>query len=232
MKKVILLLLVVFFSNNFNSNELLAQSKSETEGKVTGYVVDMNGAVIVLPIAKLTFISKDFQKTISVNSDGFYEVKLPFGVYSVTLKLQGFHTLKRSVFNVQNRDTYNLNLVASPIYKVRGTSVSETESVDILSDVPKYEILFNDENLTNGIKPVIQYESKCEVNNEIEYKNVIITYNFLTIYADKLLFNDNGMIYTANGSRLLVQNGIECSSIKSFSVKLFQGKIVFDFSCK
>ena len=227
----VLLMLFVFGSNS-NSKQVSAQKSIEMTGKVIGNVLDTNGAVIVLPKVQISFASSDFQKNATVDSEGNFEIILPVGVYQVNLKLNGFQPFTRSLIKVNSNNTYTLNLVLTPIYSTRGTSISDVEDVDVLHILKQYETLFADEKVFSGIKPIIQYETKCEVQNVTEYRNATLTYDFISIKADKISFRKADGFIESIGSKFSIENGTICSELKNIKFKLVGGEISVYTTCK
>ena len=235
MFKLILLsssLLTLFvFSIIWNSNEFAMGANLDKNGKVSGSILDRNNAVIILPQPQIRFESLVFQKTVSVDADGIYEVALPPGIYSVKLDIKGYHPLTRSMIKVEAEENYALNLVPTPIYLTLGTSLYEKDSVDRLATPPKYETLFQNDKFLSDIKPVIQYQAKSQLDNGLEYEDVILSYNFVTIYADKMFYKKSENILESTGKNLVVENAIDCPIMKKIKVKSIDGDVSFELIC-
>ena len=70
---------------------------------VRGTIMDQSGAVI--PKAKVAFQNTQFDKTVTTNERGVYEVDLPFGEYTMTAQVVGFKPYRRPLFRVTQTET-------------------------------------------------------------------------------------------------------------------------------
>ncbi len=106
---------------------------SHPVGTVTGTIMDSSGAVIVLPRPTIIFKGTNGVRRVTPDDNGDYEISLPAGAYNVTTELPGYYPLRRAKFRVLAGSSVTINLVPSPLYLIRGTTISTRKSVDKLA---------------------------------------------------------------------------------------------------
>lgn len=188
-------------------------------GKVTGTVMDTSGAVIVLPKPTIILEGRNSIKRVIPNDNGDYETTVPTGVYRITTEIPGFYPLRRAEFRVPPDTTVIVNLVPTPRYLVRGTTISTTESIDKPMPPPKYDE-FHVPN--SALSLLIQFQGKRIVKGKVKYEGAILSYDQLTIYTDELCFNAKELRANACGSRVIVEDGKQRVEVKRAMVS-FKG---------
>lgn len=204
----------------------LASFIAQPMGIVKGSVMDANGAVIVTPRPSITFAGRNCIKTVAANDRGDYQIILPAGVYKVTTEMRGFYPLRRSDFRVLPDSTVTINVVLSPRYLTRGTTVSVRASVDTRAPAPKYNE-FHVPGSSLGL--LIQFQGKRKTNRHIEYNGATLTYDALTIYADKICFNKTRLQLKAFGKRVVVEDGKRVQ-VKQATVAFKGGELILDLT--
>lgn len=199
-------------------------------GTVKGSVMDTNGAVIVTPKPSIIFEGNSNMKRVAVNDRGDYDITLPVGVYKVTTEIPGFHSLRRAEFRVQPGSTVTINLVPSPLYLVRGTTLSTSSSVDIAAPAPKYDEIHVPKSSPYPGSLLIQFERKRTINKSVEYDGAILTYDALTIYAEKLTLNKIALKLKASGERVVVEAGGQSRQVKQASISFKRGEPFVDLT--
>ncbi len=116
----------------------------ETTGGLQGTVKDPSGAVVAKASVALTGTALVGEKTLETDSSGYYRfANLPPGVYTVTVKAQGFTELKREGINIEVGHLPTLDLALS--VGAAGTVVEVTAAAPVI-DVTTNT---NQTNLTN-----------------------------------------------------------------------------------
>lgn len=192
---------------------------------VKGTVMDSNGAVIVLAESTIIFKRNDEIRRVVVDERGNYEITLSPGVYTVTTEIAGFYPFRRAEFRLLPGSGVIINLVPIPRYLVRGTTVSARESVDTSATKPKYSEF---RVPGRGLSMLIQFEKKRRANEKIEYAGAALTYDALTIYADKLSFNTARLRLKASGKRVVVEDGKQRLEVKQVAVAFKGGEPIVE----
>jgi len=196
-------------------------------GRVKGTVMDANGAVITIPRPSIIFEGKGELKRVAVNDSGDYEITLPAGVYRVTTEIPGFYPFRRAAFRVLPGSDILINIVPTPRYLVRGTTVSARESADVAAPSPRYDEF----HVTEGpISLLIQFQKKHRANGNIEYEGAILTYDALTIQSDNLSFNRTRLGLKAFGKRVVVEDGKQLVQVKLAKMTFKRGEPVLDLT--
>ncbi len=75
---------------------------------------------------------------------------------------------------------------------------------------------------------LIQFQRKRKANGKIEYEEAVLTYDALTIYADKLSFNKARLQLNATGRRVVVEDGKQRVKVKRAAVSFKGGEPIVD----
>ncbi len=119
-----------------------------------------------------------------------------------------------------------INLVSTPHYLVRGTTVSLREPVDTPAPKPRY----NEFHIPGrGLSMLIQFDKKRGANERIEYDRAVLTYDSLTVYADRLSFDTARLRLNASGKRVVVEDGKRRAEVKQARVSFKGGEPILDF---
>ena len=112
MKRI--LLLQIFFALF-----IIPCSAQNLSGKIKGFVVDWQDARVLG--TTITFENKQFQKTVTVNSDGEYEIELPAGLYVITARCPNFrkYRFKSLKITANKMRTLNIKLKLLPTKQVK-----------------------------------------------------------------------------------------------------------------
>lgn len=195
--------------------------KIQSMARIRGAVMDSNAAVIITPKPTIVFKRNKAISRVVANENGDYEITLPPGVYTVTTEIAGFYPFRRAKFRLLRGSDVMINLVPTPRYLIRGTTVSASESIDVPSPAPKYDEF----HIRGGEgRLLIQFEKKRIANSEIEYEGAILTYDALTVYADRLSFNKAQLRLKASGKRVVVEDGKQRVQVKRAAVGFKAGK--------
>ena len=112
MKRI--LLLQIFFALF-----IIPCSAQNPSGKIKGFVVDWQDARVLG--TTITFQNKQFRKTVTVNSDGEYEIELPVGSYVITAQKPNFreYRFKSLKITANKMRTFNIKLALAPVKQVK-----------------------------------------------------------------------------------------------------------------
>lgn len=123
----------------------------ETTGGLQGTVKDANGAVVPKASVELTGTALAGAKTLQTDAGGYYRfANLPPGVYSVTVKAEGFATLKRDGITIEIGHLPSLELALkvgaqstvvevtaeAPLIDVTVTHTATNVTTDVIADIP------------------------------------------------------------------------------------------------
>jgi len=218
----VLIMLLILTINN-------AQPSSTLSGRVEGTIFDANEAVV--PNAKVIFQADGLKREAVTNEEGYYEIELPVGIYRVTTNSTGFCPSQRASFRVQpSSDTLmDLTLVVCPLanilkYDVAGTYVGEecryidpfaNESFPItkISGIPLNLLIRYGKRQEEG--SVLEYQG-AKVENGVP-SSVTVSYDVLTIVADKVRFDKQTFMLEAEGS-VIVEDGKQRTRLASVKV--------------
>ena len=218
---VILITLVVAVS--IVSGLSPAPSSGQSTGKVKGTVLDFNGAAIVTPKPTIVVKGRDQTRELHPDENGDYEVELPAGIYSISAEITGFFPFRRAAFRVQPDVTTMINIVPTPRYLVRGTTVGE-KAVDIASPRPRYDSFSPPKTHRGSPDLLIQFIKKRARNKTVFYEGAVVSYDTLTIYADKLRFNKKMLQLEASGIHVIVEDGKQRMRVRFVRVRFKEGK--------
>jgi hypothetical protein len=123
----------------------------ETTGGLQGTVKDANGAVVPKATVELTSPSLVGEKTLRTDGTGYYRfANIPPGVYTVTVKVEGFATLKREGVTIEVGHLPTLDLALrvgsastvvevsaeAPLIDVTTTRTMTNITDDVIAEVP------------------------------------------------------------------------------------------------
>src|SRR6266436_6755959 len=100
--------LILFAAISFFSSSLQAQ---ELRGKITGRVMDPNGAAVPGANVKVTDVARNKIVDLTTNSEGLFEA--PFllpGTYQVMVEMAGFKKSLQQTVQVAINETRNLDI--------------------------------------------------------------------------------------------------------------------------
>jgi hypothetical protein len=205
---------------------------AQATGQLSGTVTDINGARIA--DAKVAIEGDGTIRTVTTAQDGTYEVDLTRGIYRIRVSSPGFCPTRRAAFRFQSSTavTFNFTLVVCAL-----ENVLIGENGKYIGEKDRYRMPFKEEVLpvkSASVFPLnllIQYGERLKDKNVIQYKGfkidskclgVIVTYNLLTIQADKVRFDKQTLKLEAEDN-VIVEDGKQCSRAKKAEVD-FNGR--------
>ncbi|HEY2974483.1 MAG TPA: carboxypeptidase-like regulatory domain-containing protein [Pyrinomonadaceae bacterium] len=201
-------------------------SMNQAMGTLKGTVMDANEAAIVLP--KPIIVLKDGRnrtvKRIESDEDGGYEMKLPAGIYHISTEINGFYPVRRAAFRIQPRTSARINLTPMLRYLVRGTTLSAKHPIDKLVRPPKYDSFSIPQSSSKLLRLLIQFDKKRQIKDTVEYSDAVLSYDVVTIYADKIRFNRRSFRVKASGERVVVEDGKQGVSVRAVELQFKAGE--------
>jgi hypothetical protein len=97
---IIVGLLLLFIGDAFPNHAAQRIDKSAEPGKLAAMIVDPNDARI--SGAKILIVGKHETREVASDDEGFFQVDLKQGRYSVTVTANGFRTARRNIFVKSN----------------------------------------------------------------------------------------------------------------------------------
>jgi len=143
-------------------NTVIPASAQETTGGLQGTVKDPSGAMVSRAKVVVTGTALVGSKLVETDASGYYRfANLPPGTYTLTVKAEGFDTLKRAglVLGVGRLPTVDLQLSIGTVQTVVEVSteapVIDTTTTENMTNIPQEEL----KNTPHGIsfQSVIQY---------------------------------------------------------------------------
>lgn len=172
----------------------------------------------VISKVKVVFSSGDSKYEVTTNDEGSYEIYLPPNIYQVTSEAIGFCPVQRASFYVKplSKQRLNLNLYVCGIesgFTVdnKGKFISEFCRL-----VPQFKtesfLLSKSSNALPNLH--ITFSGRKESGNVIEYGKVMdsdslgvnVTYDLLTLLADKAYLDKKTLKLTAEGN-VIIEDG-------------------------
>lgn len=215
------------------ASEYKQSSPTAQVGRLVGTVTDMNDARV--PQAKVIIDGAGTTLTVSTEEDGTYQSELPPGTYRIRVESLGFCPVRRASFRMQPSTTTLLNftLIACPLANQLAIKDGQYKG-----EVTRYLDPFKEESVPivstseAPLELLIRYGERREGANFVEYKGaavsydeyapnpagsvrrrkyqgVTVTYNTLTIYADKVRLDPKNLRLEAYGN-VVVEDGSRC----------------------
>lgn len=202
---------------------------SEQNGQIIGAVLDPRGAAIVIP--KPTILVRSVTGSVTrilPDENGNYQTKLPVGIYQVTAEVANWYPFRRAAFRVGANSISMINIVPALEYSVRGTTVSTKKSIDRRLPPPKYDSISVPQSSSEFLDLLIQFDKKRSVNGKTEYYGAVLSYDLLTIYADRISLNNKTLRARASGERVIVEDGKQSYRVRDAEVNFKAGEPILE----
>lgn len=218
-KKIIILVICCGFINFLYSQQKTSNEKIfaekinyQKECVVSGEVFYPTG---LLPHTEITFKGQQTEKTVFSNDEGSYNIKLPAGIYEIILR-RGADTLsyKRSKLNISCQNDLTINLYP------------QFERISYGDKSPEHKFILFSNQWTGDKKlnPVISYLSKEKKGNTVSYTNSMLTYDNLTVSANKLIQDIKNKSIVAEGNVWIEEQG-KRTNYKKLTLKFSQNGV-------
>lgn len=197
---------------------MAATGGAQSPGHVNGTISDSNGAVVTN--VTVAFETNGQTRKVVTNREGYYEIELPIGLYHVTTHVPGFCAARRALFRVQpsSNTLLNLTLTVCPLANI----LKMDKSGRYVGEEHRYIDPFESESFpirTSSdarLNLLIRYGQHRRTNGTVEYhgakvvngvpSGVTISYDVLTIVADKVRLNKKTLLLQAEGN-VIVEDG-------------------------
>jgi hypothetical protein len=166
----------------------------------------------------------------TLDEQGQFRVVLPVGTYNITTRIPSFYPFHRAKFNVIAGKTITINVVPSLRVLARGTSVSSNHLPEAVAPPPKFDEI--QVLPKSGLSGVIQFVTKRIVDGEATYMDAVFSYDNLTIYAERLRFNQKPFRLMASGARVVFEDGNERKDVGGVIIQIKEGRLIVDVTAK
>jgi hypothetical protein len=186
--------------------------------------MDIIGARV--PNATVIVKGKETTYKVVTGEDGTYEIELPAGIYRISVnELRGFSSTRRAAFYLRPSTTtiFDFTLFSPESVSVNYTGAKYGE---VLDDGPrtgfKYEVFSLSRSAGVPLELMFQYGERKVEGSIIEYKanvisygesmygepypGVVVSYNLMTIHANKVRFDRNLLNIEAEGN-IFIEDG-------------------------
>jgi hypothetical protein len=205
--------------------------------QVRGTVTTLYGrSDAVITGAKVIFLSEGKKYEATTDAAGNYVVQVPVGIYQITTASLGFCPYKRSSFQVLPSAPVLMNVIlyVCPLANI----LSLNDKGKYIGEECRYEDpVTNETSLVHYIinennRPLIRYGKRQDKQDSFEYEGVtinngeylgaMVSYDKLTLYADKIRFDKATTILEAQGN-VVLEDGKQQSK---------WSKVIIDFKAK
>jgi hypothetical protein len=207
--------LLVFLPILVTQSDAVAQllsSLTQPKGRLWGQVIDVRGD----PVGSVSIVFSGENTSITAVADeqGRYQIELPAGVYKVSAAISGFSEFRRAAFRVQPDTAKILNIVPpfggfTCIIDVTGRNTDpEKEGIG----PPQHEQLSLPQLTGAHQELMVRFQLKRDRGGVTEYRGgllnpkVMISYDFIAIYAESLRVDKNKGIVEAAG-KIIIEDG-------------------------
>ena len=207
---------------------LASYSPAQTKGRINGKVLDLNADPIAF--APITISGETLSKEIVADEHGGYEIELPVGLYHISSVVPGFAPFRRASFRIEADTTKTLNLVLT----LGGIICAIGSKKDPYKDgngPPQYDDVSLSQQPTGEQEVIVRFRLSQEENRIVEYRagsidpRVMVSYDVLAIYADKVRLDKTKAIIEAEG-RVIVEDGQRRKGAKYVKLEVQGGKVL------
>lgn len=225
--KTILLISLLIFGVNAKPSTISAYDSSakRSVGRVRGAVMDINGAV--WPGVTVVFEKEQTKWQVISDEVGGYEIELPEGIYRVTIESPNFYPFRRAAFYVRAGEVVVINLVVVPLPIVSELSVATSPklSSEAKRHPFQYESFLVPDSPDEQLELLVRFSEKRRQGSIVEYGKAMISYNTLTIYADRAWLNLKTFCLEARGD-VIVEDGKQRQRARSTVIGFKAGEVV------
>ena len=198
--------------------------------QLSGTVVDMNESRV--SDAAVTVEGEGLTRTVATSEDGTYKINLPVGTYRIKVARTGFCPAHRAPFGALPLSSIILNFTLIPCPIVNEITIKNDQYVgekDRYKDPFKEEVFPLVHSTGRPLELLVRYGSRQEDQNMIEYRGTVVpyeahvdtprgsahrdkylgvtlSYNLLTIRADKVRLDSTTFRLEAEGN-VVVEDG-------------------------
>jgi carboxypeptidase family protein len=205
---------------------------------VRGTITDQSGAVI--PRAKVVFQNTPFDKTVTTNERGVYEVDLPFGNYTMTAQVVGFKPYRRPLFRVTSAETivFDFTLPVQPtcdltVVRTYGGTVTPEDW-----EAAKEQLCLREDSFSvpssDGVpfQVWIRYVKHTVSSERCLYTGqktpnddpVVVAYNLFSLRADEVTYDAKSRTIRATGNVVAEDETGMTQRVDAINIKFENGQ--------
>jgi hypothetical protein len=192
-------------------------------GKLVGMV--RNGAG-----ARITVEGAGLKREIIADSSGHYEAELAPGLYRISAVMNNWdYPFKRAAFRLRPGETTMINIVpAERILEIDTQVIAEIGFRDNVKTIPPpgYDSFSTTNRSRLPLDLLARYSEKQNSGNYVEYKEAMVSYDALSIYADRIRLDKNTFRVEASGNDVLVEDGKQRIRVKKATLDFKSGEPV------
>lgn len=210
----------------------IQSSKAEALGQVAGIVTDITGARVVH--AKIAVEGDGVTYNADTGEEGEYSISLKPGAYRIEVRSIGFCTARRAPFRIERQTTakFDFTLIVCPIVNRIIIENGKYKGETCGPEPPFKEEAFPIRSTSkSSLDLMVQYGERMEVNDQIKYEGyrtsiaysgVTVTYNLLTIQAERVSFDKKDLALMAEGN-VIIQDDKQRIEANAIVVSLKKG---------
>lgn len=200
--------------------------------------MDQSGAVI--PKAKVAFQNTQFDKTVTTNERGAYEVDLPFGDYTMTAQVVGFKPYRRPLFRVTAAESIAFDFTL-PVQPTCDSTVVRTDGGTVTHDdweAAKKELRLHEDSFlvpsSSGVpfQVWIRYVKHTVSGDTYFYTGdktpnddpVVVAYNLFSLHADEVTYDAKSRTIKAVGNVVSVDEAGMTQRVDTMNIKFENGQ--------
>ncbi len=209
-----------------------ARSAGAESAILQGSVRDYNGAAYVCDSCAVTVTSPGFRKTTILDDRGTFRMELPPGLYSITTEIPRTYPLKRAAFRLNAGETVTLDLV--PRLRILGieTEITDEGMRDSVHQAKPLQHEELDLDPQGRMRAILEFERREARRKTVTYGEAVLTYDSVTVYADKIAYNSASKRLEATGDRVVVDSGGTRRITKRAKLRLSRDAICIEYSSR
>lgn len=175
----------------------LGQNTLATRATLSGRVLDGGDATVLGVRVLLRPTRTGDVMTLPVGRDGVHNGSIEPGLYNVTLEGPDLMPLRRAMIQLHQGDSCTLDLF--PVFR-GGVALTIRGDQRLPDPVIRYDTFRHRE--VSELNAVIQYTNRSSREGAIEYfgRNVMLTYDCLTVRAASIILNPETFVFRAAGA--------------------------------
>jgi hypothetical protein len=157
-------------------------------------------------------------------------IELPVGTYRVTTRKRNYFDFRRAPFQVRPGTVTRINIFTL-LYVRRQSLMSNGNDRYELAPKPAYDVYRIPQSPGHAISMLVRYDKKYKSGNNVDYgggaasavdRGVMVSYDALAVYADKLRFDRKNFTLTAQGN-VIVEDGTQRIKPNNVTVRFNNG---------
>lgn len=204
--------LLVLLVTSIQGRRPVAAHRYQSTGRLKVTVLDTIDRIV--PNVPITIEGNGQKQTFVSDEELCHEFALPAGLYHITSQkgVGYFYPFRRAPFRVVPGNTTLINITPSFRVLAIGTVLGEKDLIELAPE-PKFQYLAVPQSPNPELTLLVQYDHKREDKRAIEYTDgerpftgVIVTYDIITICADKVRIEKDSLRLTAEGN-VVIEDG-------------------------